>query len=60
MLKTILNDMTKEEIIKFVDKYDTYITNFVDDNENYRLKTDVIPQNMIEYYDEYINSEEVF
>lgn len=55
MLKTILNDMSKEEIIEFVDKYDTYITNFVDDNENYKLKTDVIPQNMIEYYEEYIN-----
>lgn len=59
MLRTILNDMTKEEIIEFVDKYDTYIMNFVDDNEDYKLKTDVIPQNMIEYYEEYINSEEV-
>lgn len=55
MLRTELNELTKDEIIELVDSYDTYISDFCDDNAGYKLKNDVIPMNLLEYMDEYNN-----
>jgi len=53
MLKTELRELTKDEIIDLVDSYDTYITDFVDDNAGHKLKDDVIPMNLLEYMEDY-------
>lgn len=57
MLKCLLTDLPKNDMIDLVDSYDTYITNWVDDNANYKVKTDVIPFTMLEYYQEWLNTE---
>lgn len=51
MLKTELRELDKEQIIDLVDAYDTYITNFCDDNAGNKLVDDVCPVCLLEFYD---------
>lgn len=43
--------MKKDEIIELFDAYDTYITNFCDDNTGYKLGDEVYPENVLEFID---------
>lgn len=61
MLKTELRELDKEEIIDLIDKYDTYIINYCDDNAGYKLIDDVCPVCLLEfYYNEYQEMKEQY
>ncbi len=54
-----LTKLTKEELIEFIDDYDSYIAEFISDNQGLRLIDDVIPDNIIGFYEQsYLNKEE--
>lgn len=54
--RDILEDLSKEELIDLIDKYDSYIIEFCKDNAGYKLEDDVVPSCVGEFYDnDYLN-----
>lgn len=50
-IKKELNKLTKKELINLIDTYDTYIIEFFDNNQGYKLIDDVCPACLMEFFD---------
>ena len=55
-----LSKLTKEELINFIDDYDSYIAEFISDNQGLRLIDDVMPDNIIGFWEQYYLNADTF
>ena len=49
--RDLLQDLSKDELIDLIDKYDSYIIEFCSNNAGYKLEDDVVPCCVGEFYD---------
>lgn len=55
-----LNKFTKEELIEFIDNFDSYLAEYYKDHQGIKLVDECLPMNAPIYYEEYYLNKEVF